>query len=161
METDVCCPEFIPEPWNNKIERWDERLFIKDSVRTFFYMPFGFGKVMERVFALAQKSGAVFQDNMCLSDHVSKWKMNIYLPVDKEIEGAENIKISGEYFFRVYEGKFSETGKWCKDYKEVTDSKGWSVKRWLMWYTTCPKCAKKYGKNYVVIAGEVIPKIKS
>ena len=24
-----------------------------------------------------------------------------------------------------------------------------------MWYTTCPKCAKKYGKNYVVILSEV------
>jgi len=24
-----------------------------------------------------------------------------------------------------------------------------------MWYTTCPKCAKKYGKNYVVIIAEV------
>jgi hypothetical protein len=24
-----------------------------------------------------------------------------------------------------------------------------------MWYTTCPKCAKKYGKNYVVILAEI------
>ncbi len=26
---------------------------------------------------------------------------------------------------------------------------------WYMWYTTCPKCAKKYGKNHVVILGAV------
>ncbi|MCK7469725.1 MAG: 60S ribosomal export protein NMD3 [Desulfomicrobium escambiense] len=24
-----------------------------------------------------------------------------------------------------------------------------------MWYTTCPKCAKKYGKNYVAIVGAI------
>jgi hypothetical protein len=24
-----------------------------------------------------------------------------------------------------------------------------------MWYTTCPKCAQKYGKNYVVIIAQV------
>jgi len=24
-----------------------------------------------------------------------------------------------------------------------------------MWYTTCPKCAKVYGKNYVVTIAEV------
>ncbi|HZH72463.1 MAG TPA: hydrolase [Mariniphaga sp.] len=24
-----------------------------------------------------------------------------------------------------------------------------------MWYTTCPKCAKKYGRNFVVIVGKV------
>jgi hypothetical protein len=25
-----------------------------------------------------------------------------------------------------------------------------------MWYTTCPKCAKVYGKNYVVILAKTI-----
>jgi hypothetical protein len=28
------------------------------------------------------------------------------------------------------------------------------LKKWYMWYTTCPKCAKKYGKNYVAILAE-------
>ena len=28
----------------------------------------------------------------------------------------------------------------------------------LEWYTTCPKCAKAYGKNYVVIIAEVTSK---
>jgi hypothetical protein len=26
--------------------------------------------------------------------------------------------------------------------------------RMYQWYTTCPKCAKKYGKNYVVIIAQ-------
>jgi hypothetical protein len=29
------------------------------------------------------------------------------------------------------------------------------MKKEYMWYTTCPKCAKKYGKNYVVVVGQV------
>ncbi|MFA6436615.1 MAG: hydrolase [Candidatus Paceibacterota bacterium] len=33
--------------------------------------------------------------------------------------------------------------------------KGKIKKKWYMWYTTCPKCAKVYGKNHVVIVGEV------
>ena len=30
-----------------------------------------------------------------------------------------------------------------------------NVGKMYMWYTTCPGCAKKYGKNYVVIISEV------
>jgi len=30
-------------------------------------------------------------------------------------------------------------------------SKDLTINKWYMWYTTCPKCAKKWGKNYVVL----------
>ena len=81
--------------------------------------------------------------------------MDIFLAVDKEVSGVENIMLSGKFYSKVYEGNFRETGKWCNDYKEIIQSKGLNIKKWYMWYTTCPKCAKKYGKNYVVIVGQV------
>ncbi|HLE31541.1 MAG TPA: hydrolase [Bacteroidota bacterium] len=43
--------------------------------------------------------------------------------------------------------------KWCKDFEAYAKGKHLDVKKWYMWYTTCPKCAKKYGKNYVAIIG--------
>jgi len=33
--------------------------------------------------------------------------------------------------------------------------KGKAAKKTYIFYTTCPKCAKVYGKNYVVILAEV------
>ncbi|HOF49223.1 MAG: hypothetical protein KA191_15445 [Verrucomicrobia bacterium] len=38
---------------------------------------------------------------------------------------------------------------------EWIQAQGKQVKRQLMYYITCPKCAKHYGKNYVVILAEV------
>jgi hypothetical protein len=81
--------------------------------------------------------------------------MDIYLAVNKEISGAENIDLGGKYCSKVYEGSFSDTGKWCKDFEGIIKSKGHSLKKLYMWYTTCPKCAKKYGKNYVAIIAEI------
>jgi hypothetical protein len=75
--------------------------------------------------------------------------------VDKEIPGAVNTTLNGKFMSRVYEGPFKDTAKWCQDLSEAAMNKGLSVKKWYMWYTTCPKCAKKYGKNYVVVVGEV------
>jgi len=94
-------------------------------------------------------------DNMGLSDHTSKWNMDIYLAVDKEVPDAKNVTLSGKYLSKVYEGNFKETGKWCKDFEVYAKSRNLSVQKWFMWYTTCPNCAKKHGKNYVAIIGKV------
>jgi hypothetical protein len=81
--------------------------------------------------------------------------MDLYLAVDKEVPETENVTLSGKFLSKVYEGDFKETGKWCKDFESYAKGRGFEVKKWYMWYTTCPKCAKKYGKNYVAIVAEV------
>jgi len=154
-EHEECCPKFEPEPWDDKLFEWDNKKFIKDKVCTLFYMPMNFGSVMKRLDKTIRNAGATMPDYLCLSDHTSKWNMDIYLAVDNEIAGASNVALSGKYFSKVYEGPFKDSGKWCKDFEAVAKSKGLNIKKWYMWYTTCPKCAKKYGKNYVVVVGKV------
>lgn len=154
MKKETCCPEFDPNPWNEKKFEWDNKKFIKDKVFTLFYMPMNFGAVIKRMMGKIEKAGAETPDSMGLSDHTSKWNMDIYVAVDRVIPGAENTTISGEFFSKVYEGPFKDTGKWCKDFEDFVKGKNLNVKKWYMWYTTCPKCAKKYGKNYVAIIGK-------
>lgn len=151
-----CCPPFDPAPWNDKSFEWKNKPFVKGKVKTFFYMPIGFGNEMRRLDKKITGSGANIQDNLCLSDHTSKWNMNVYLAVDKPIEGEENLQMSGKYYSRVYEGPYSDTGKWHKDFEASINLKGLQTGKIFMWYTTCPKCAKKYGKNYTVILAEMI-----
>jgi hypothetical protein len=153
--TEECCPKFDPGPWEDKFFTWDRKKFVKDKVRTLFHVPLNFGAVMKRITRKADKSGAKFPDWLSLSDHRTKWTMDVYVAVDKEVEGAVNTTLSGQYFSKVYEGDFKETGAWCKDFAAYAAAKGLAVKKWYMWYTTCPKCAKKYGKNYVAIVAEV------
>jgi len=150
-----CCPPFSPEDWDDKLFDWNQRKFIKDKVFTFFFMPVNFGGVMKRMDKLMRKAGAVSPNFLCLSDHTSQWNMNVYLEIDKEIEGAQNMTMSGRFHSKVYEGPFKDTGKWCKNYDQLLIEKGLKMKKMYMWYTTCPKCAKKYGKNFVVILSEV------
>ena len=151
----ICCPEFKPAPWDDKIVEWENKRFIKDKVFTLFFMPMNFGTVMKRLDEKVKKAGAAIPDWLCLSDHTSRWNMDLYLAVDKEITGAEQVTLSGRFYSKVYEGPYQDTGKWCKDYENIVNSKGYRIKKWFMWYTTCPKCAKKYGKNYVAILSQV------
>ena len=150
-----CCPRFDPVPWDDKMHTWDSKRFIKDKVRTLFFMPINFGSVMKKVLKTVQDNGATMPEALCLSDHTSRWNMDVYIGVDKEVKGAENTTLSGAFFSKVYEGDFKNTGAWCKDFENHAKAKGLEIKKWYMWYTTCPKCAKKYGKNYVVILARV------
>ncbi len=156
QETEVvCCPKLDPELWDDKLFEWENKHFIKDKVFTFFYMPMNFGQVMRRVDKKVRGANATIQEGLCLSDHTSKWNMDVYVAVDKDIPETTNATLSGKYLAKVYEGPFQDTKKWCKEYEEHIKSKDLKIKKWYMWYTTCPKCAKKYGKNYVVIMSEV------
>jgi hypothetical protein len=151
---EICCTEFDPIPWEDQTFEWKNKRFIRDKVFTLFYMPVNFGSVMKRLDEKLTKAGAIVPDNLCLSDHTSVWNMDLYMAVDKEIAGAENTTLSGTFYSKVYEGQFQDTGKWMKDFDSLAKGKGYTIRKCFMWYTTCPKCAKKYGKNYVVIIGQ-------
>ena len=153
----ICCQQFDPVPWDSKILEWDNKKFVKDKVRTFFYIPLNFASVIKRIIKKISNAQVPAPDSgdICLSDHTSKWNMDIYLAVDEIIGGLENITMSGSFFSRVYEGSFKNTKKWCDDFKFHAEKIVLNIRKIYMWYTTCPKCAKKYGKNYVVIIGEI------
>jgi hypothetical protein len=154
-EEKVCCPMFDPAPWDGKVFEWNNKKFVKDKVFTLFYMPMNFGSVIKKMIGKIEKAGACVQDWVNLSDHTSKWNMDLYLAVDKEVPNSENIIMNGNFLSKVYEGNFKDTGKWMKDFENFAKDKGVKVDKMYMWYTTCPKCVKKYGKNYVVIVAKI------
>jgi hypothetical protein len=101
---------------------------------------------------------------MILSDCTSPWYSNVYVSVvTANIEGVTVEKISGDFLAKAFEGDYSNIGKWVKEVekllpavRESIDEKKDSVAKckgakFYFYYPTCPRCAKKYGKNHVVI----------
>ena len=154
-DLDECCLKFNPELWDEKIIEWKNKKFIKDKVFTLFYIPINFGSAMTKLTKMVDKAGAKFEDGLCLSDTKSMWSMDLYLAVDKEVAGANNTTLSGRYVAKVYEGEFKDMGKWMKNFDHFVKDNGLKSKSTYSWYTTCPKCAKKYGHNYVVLFAEI------
>ncbi|MFH1320062.1 MAG: hydrolase [Bacteroidota bacterium] len=150
-----CCPRFDPGPWEEKEITWQDKLFIKDHVKSFLHIPLNFGKVMIRNMKKIETADALDPQNIVLSDEKSLWGADVYIAVDKEIQDAEMEKISGNFLTKAFEGSYNNAGKWAKEMKSYVESKGKQVKKMYFWYTTCPKCAKVYGKNYTVILAEV------
>jgi hypothetical protein len=55
----------------------------------------------------------------------------------------------------VFEGPFSHARSWAEEMKRYVARHGRALDTLYFFYTTCPKCAKHYGKNYVVAVAKV------
>ena len=56
---------------------------------------------------------------------------------------------------KVFKGSYQNVGKWAMEMAEYVKGKGKEIKKLYFSYTTCPKCAKAYGKNYVVLFAQI------
>jgi hypothetical protein len=95
------------------------------------------------------------RDFIMLATESSPWKGELYIHVTKEVPNAENVKLSGTYFTKVFDGPYNAVPKWIREMNQYIGQKGKTVKKYYFYYTTCPKCAKIYGHNYVVAFAEV------
>jgi len=150
-----CCPRFNPQPWNEKEITFQDKLFIKDHVRSFLHIPLNFGKVMVKNMERIQKADALAPEPLLLSDESSLWGADIYIAVSKDVPGAEMTRISGTFLTKVFEGPYKDAGKWAQQMKDYVKSKAKEIKKMYFFYTTCPKCAEFYGKNYTVILAQI------
>jgi hypothetical protein len=150
-----CCPRFNPQPWDEKEVTFKDRLFVKDHVKSFMHIPLNFGKVMVRNMERIQQAGALVPEPLMLSDENSLWGADIYIAVSKNVPGAEMTRISGTFLTKVFEGPYKDIRKWVQQMISWVQSKGKQLKKMYFFYTTCPKCAKYYGKNYTVILAQI------
>jgi hypothetical protein len=152
-----CCPVFDPKPWDKTKHTFKDKKFIKDEVKQFLHMPINYGQVitgmMQKIEAVGAK--AVGMDFLMLSYDPSPWKSELYVSTTKEVPGAENVTISGNFVSKVYDGPFNQVPKWLKDMQKYVATEGLEAKKYYFYYTTCPKCAKKCGHNYIVVLAQV------
>jgi hypothetical protein len=150
-----CCPRFDPGPWDGQEINWTDKRFVKDRVRSFLHIPLNFKAVMLRNVGAIEAAGAKPSPMAVLSDENSLWGADVYIEVTKEIPGANMTGISGTFLCKVFEGPYRNMSRWIEDMKGFVQSKGKSLRKMFFFYTTCPKCAKKYGKNYVAILAQI------
>jgi hypothetical protein len=155
QETAECCPKFEPAPWDDKLVTWDNKRFLKGRVVSFLHIPLNFGSVMTRSMATIEAAGAATSEMIVLSDENSLWGADVYIAISKDIPGAKTTTLSGTFLSKVFEGPYRNVRNWALEMKSFVKGKGKTMRKMYFFYTTCPKCVKKYGKNYVVILAQL------
>ena len=92
---------------------------------------------------------------LVLADENSLWGADVYIEVTRDVPHAKMAALSGTFLCKVFEGPYRNMRQWIAEMKAFVQSKGKSLQKLYFFYTTCPKCAKKYGKNYVAILARI------
>jgi hypothetical protein len=150
-----CCELFDPVLWQEKEVMWHDKLFVKDHITSFLHIPLNTEKVIVRNMELIERANAKAPHQLMLTDETSLWGADIYIDVFRDVPGAQMTSLTGTFLTKVFEGPYKNVGTWAKEMEAYVLKRGRRLVKMYFSYTTCPKCAKVYGKNYVVLFAQV------
>jgi len=158
-DKDHCCPELDTKRWNEKTHNWNNKPFIRQSIPELFHipLPWMFGGAVHKMWEMAKEAGAAVEnkDFILMSYDPSPWKSELYMTVTKEIPGADNVKLSGTFISKVFDGSYNAVPKWIEEFDKYLSGHGKKAKKYYFYFTYCPKCVKAYGHNYCVAFAKV------
>lgn len=145
-----CCPRFHPEPWDDQELHFKDKPFVRASTVSLFHVPLNMGSIFGRTYHAIEAAHAQGGSFLVLSHDDSPWHAEHLFAVAGPVPGAEMVNLTGDYMTKVFDGPFSQARGWCDEMRQFVESKGKHLDTQYFFFTTCPKCAKHYGKNYVV-----------
>lgn len=155
VNTTGCCPKFNPQGWDAQELHFRDKRFVRATTRSLMHVPLNMGRVFGRVMAHLEQAGAVdASDDIVLSRDTSAFAGEHLFAVPKAVPDEEMTTLSGDFITKVFEGPYKNVGQWHKDMADLVRARGSEPKSIWFFYTTCPKCAKAYGENYVVGVAE-------
>jgi hypothetical protein len=150
-----CCPRFDPQGWNDQELHFKDKLFAKAKTRSLCHIHLNMGAVFQKTFGAIENAHAHSDDDFVVLSHdPSAWSGEHYFSVTKDVPGLEMARLSGDFQTKVFEGPYKNVPNWHRAMEAHVKDQGKEVKTTYFFYTTCPKCAKHYGKNYVVAVAE-------
>ena len=83
-----CCGRLNRSVWDDQELDWQDKLFVKDHVRSFLHVPLNFGSVISRDFQLIEEAQPYPEQPLAITDEVSPWGADLYVAVDREVPAA-------------------------------------------------------------------------
>lgn len=146
-----CCPRFKPDDWDNQTLHFEDKLFLRAITKSALHVPINMGSVFSEAQTSIENAGAQDENQIAvLSRDLSPWKAEHLFAVTKDVPDHEMIRLSGDFTTKVFEGPYKDAKKWYDEMTETAKTSGRDAEEVYFFYTTCPKCAKTYGENYVV-----------
>jgi len=156
VNTTGCCPKFDPTGWDDQDLHFENKPFVIAKTRSVAHIPLNMGSVFLRVQTHIETAKAGLPDGfLVLSHDPSAWVGEHLFAVTGDVPGEEMTTLTGDFVTKVFEGPYRDVRLWLDEMKERVKARGARPGRVFFFYTTCPKCAKAYGRNYVIGIAEV------
>jgi hypothetical protein len=149
--TTGCCARFNASGWDAQALHFKDKPFVRATTHAIAHLPINMGRVFSRVLGKIDAAHAIDPEHaIVMSRDLSAFTGEHLFAVKHDVPGEENLTLSGNYLTKVFDGPFSDVTHWQDDMQTLAQAKGHKANAVWFYYTTCPKCAKVYGKNPVV-----------
>lgn len=147
-----CCAVPNIDDWQRTVVDFENRRFIRLHTRSMMFVPLNMDQIMTQLQQIAEAAEATMppEEAMVLSRDLTPWRAEHLYAVSKAVPGADNVVLNGKFSSMVFEGDFSKVKGWFDEMVKYSIEVGHKSDEIYFFYTTCPKCAEHYGKNYVV-----------
>ena len=151
INTTGCCPKFNPEGWDGKDLHFKNKEFVRATTKGFLHIPLNMGRVFSRVQGHIDEADADGADNIIvLSRDLSSTRAEHLFSISKPVPDEDNVTLTGDFITKVFEGPYRKVKLWQMEIQELVLEIGGMPGEVYFFYTTCPKCAKAYKRNYIV-----------
>lgn len=145
------CKPFIPLDFQDKELVWVDKLFIKDNVVSFCHVHLNMWSIINKNLKKIWISENQHDYKLILTDEKSLFGTDIYFEIWDKVKYKNTVKISWIFHTKVFEWSFRNIQKWKEEMIQYLDWKWKKASEIYYFFTTCPSCARKYWKNYVVL----------
>jgi hypothetical protein len=147
-----CCAVPNIDGWQRTVIDFENVRFIRLHTRSMMFVPLNMDQIMTKLQQIAEAAEATMppEEAMVLSRDLSPWRAEQLYAVSKPVPGADNVVLDGKFASLVFEGDYSKAKDWRDEMVKYSMELGHKADEIYFFYTTCPKCAEHYGKNYVV-----------
>jgi hypothetical protein len=155
----TCCPVFDPERWNEKMYTWENKMFIRGSMPQILHYPFP--GMIRRIMKKLWKQATEAEAEPCAEDFImliydrSPWKCEFFMPVTHEVPGADNMRLSGTYFTKVFDGPIKLVPQFINEMDILLAQKDILAKKYYFYFAACPHCDRKYTVNNIVAFAQI------
>lgn len=111
-----CCPRFETAGWDGAELEFYDQLFVLAKTVSIMHVPLNMGSVIKKTYDKVEKAQAQPEDYyLILSTEPSPWRGEHYFAVTKNVPDAENVKLSGSFLAKAFEGPYRDAGKWVSE----------------------------------------------
>lgn len=151
-----CCPRFSPDGWDRQTLHFEGKPFVRAVTHGANYVPQDMAEVFGMTFGRIAAAGALDAGHaLVLSRDLSPRETEHLFAVTADVPGTEMIRLDGNFRTRVFEGPYASAPLWQSEFADELAAEGTPAETLYAFYTTCPKCAAVYGKNYLVSVARI------
>ena len=150
-----CCPRLDPAEWDKLFWVWDKKPFYAARFWSIFNLPLTLDSAIRKAVQDIESRGVGDEEPLLFQRDEAMLHSTLLVSIKKYVDDLPVETVSGRFYSRLFEGKYSDSGRFAKEVNSDLKLRGLSQVELMFYYPTCADCLMKRGVGQVVVFARV------